>query len=362
MAQMFFSDYIMWHETTRYSPTAGEAPPTSYPALERGENSVGCSSGDVRLEEFRRTLARCLQSAWHTRTAPKADSWETSAHVGCPKGATGNVASEGPLGSRILDRPLDAEPNCRTHKETVSYQLSPEPCMAFIAEHGLELSEAGAPCLATGRTRDCSLETGSLVRDKKKPPDVVPTWCFWMKAASCLSPMSNAHGRPEGRHHISTIGSAKTEYRPLPPSVFLRSTDGRLSTSDFINATSRDSTSKTSFDIYSSIYEDLLSCCGIAARSTVIDEYKRIANDTRESKLSSSRLTHRSSTQQNSSGVKPIQPSRTLRHGTFQTSTCISGLLQPNWADHNLFSDRVFTHRVCRGKEPDTFLYLCETQ
>ena len=362
MAQVIFSDYNMWHETTRYSPAAGEAPPTSDPALERGENSVGCSPGDFRFEELRRTLARCVQKAWYTRTAPKTDTRKTAAYVGGPKGAIGKVASEGPLGSRILDRPLDAEPNCRTHKETVSYQLSPEPCMAFIAEHGLELSEAGAPCLTTGRTRDCSLETGSLVRDKKKPPDVVPTWSSWMKAASCLSPMSNAHGHREGRRHISTIGSAKTEYRPLLPSVFLRSTEGRLSTSVFINAISRDSTSKTSFDIYLSICEDLLSFCGIAARSTVIDEYKRISNDTRESNQSSSRLTHQSSTRQNSSGVKPIQPFQTLRHGTFQTSTGISALLQRNCADHNLFSDRVSTHRVCLGKESESFLYLCETQ
>ncbi len=362
MAQILFSDYIMWHETTRHPPTTGEAPPASYPASERGENSVGCSSMDFRLQEFRSTLARCIQTPWHARPASQADSWTTSSYVGCPKSPACKMASQGPTGSGIFYRPLDAQSHCGAHRETFSYRIPSQPCLAFVSEHGMELPEAGAPCLAEERAADCPLETCSLVRDKKKPQDVVPTWCFWMKAVSCLSPMSNEHGHPRAGHHISTIGFVRTEYRPLPPSAFPPSKDGQLSISDFTSVISRESTSKPSFDTYSGTCEVRSPCCGIAARSIVIDKSRPISNVIRESSQSSFLHTHRSSTLRNLSGIRPIQRFRISQHAIFQTSTCTFALPQTSYADPSNSSDRAFMPQVYHGEAFESFLYLCETQ
>lgn len=362
MARVECSEYIMWHETTRYSPTVGEAPPTGYPAFERGKDGVGSSPFRFCLEEFGGTMARCVQARGYACAPAEGDSRKTGTHHGSAEGSTRESASQGSVGGRILDRPVDAGADCGGHQETIPYCISSEPCMAFVAKPRVELPKAGATCLATERTGDRSLETGPLAGDKKKPPDVVPTWCFWMKAAFCWSPMSSAHGHPKDRRRISTTGFVRTEYRPSLLSAFRPSTDERLSTSAFISTISRESTSNTSFDICSNICEDASSCYGIAEQSIVIGKCGRISNDIPGSKPSSFHRTHRSSTLQNSSGVKRIQPFQTFRHGTSQTSTNISGVRQPDYVGHNHCSDRASTHPVCLGQEPELFLYLCETQ
>jgi hypothetical protein len=362
MARVEYSEYIMWHETTRYSPTVGEAPPTGYPASEGGKDGVGSSAFGFCLEEFGGTMARCIQARRYACTPVEGDSRKTGSYYASAEGATRQRASRGAVGGRILDRPVDAEADCGGHQETISYRVSSESCMAFAAKPWVELPKAGATCLATQRTGDSSLETGPLVGDKKKPPDVVPTWCFWMKAVSCWSPMSNVHGHPGDRRRISTTGFVRTEYRPSPRSAFRPSPDERLSTSVFISAISRESILNTSFDICSNMCEDASSCYGIAEQSIVIGKCRRISDDTRGSKRSSFHRTHQSSILQNSSGVKRIQPFQTLRHVTSLTSISISGLRQPDYGGHSHCSDRASMRPICLGREPDSFLYLCETQ
>lgn len=240
MAHLHFCSYIAGHETTREPATTGEAPPAGYPVAPTRQDSVGGGALAGRVQEFCGTMARGAQAQGLERASSQRYSWASSATIRCPESTLSKVSPPRTFGSRILDRPVDLTAHCQAHREALSCVISPQPRVATVAEHGLELSEAGAPRAAEGRTGDRTLETGSLARDKKKPQDVVPTWSFWMKAVSYSFPTSNAPGPPKGRRPISTTGSDKIGYRPLPPSAFLPNRDTPPSTSGFISAISRE--------------------------------------------------------------------------------------------------------------------------
>lgn len=138
MAQYHIFDCIMRHETTRYSPTAGEAPPTSYPTFEKGEHGVGCCPVDNRIQEFCSAMARRIRTPRQKRSESEADTRTSTPHDGCPEVATGKVSSQRSFGGGIFHRSLDTAAHFRAHREALSYRIPSQPRLAIVAEPGLE--------------------------------------------------------------------------------------------------------------------------------------------------------------------------------------------------------------------------------
>lgn len=264
MAHLYSCSYIVGHETTRKPATTGEAAPTGYPVAPTRQNRVGRGALAERVQKFRGTLARRAQAERLERASPQGYSWASSPTVRSPESTVSKVSLTRTLGSRILDRPLDLATHCGAHREALSCVVSPQPRMATVVKYGVELPEARASRPPAGRKSDRTLETDPLARDKKKPQNLGPIWCFWMKVAFSLFPISSVPGHPEARHLISTIGFGKTKYRPLLPSASHHISIAWACTSDFTNAVSRGAMSRVSFAICSNISEDLSCCYGTA--------------------------------------------------------------------------------------------------
>ena len=117
-------------------------------------------------------------------------------------------ASEGRLGLRLSQRPLDFKENCVGNSKRIRGAVSPQSYLADPARRGVVLPGSRAACHSTRREGHRTLEALQVAAYKKKPKDLGPILFSWMKAASCLSPHAVARGgRGVARRSSTTVTS-----------------------------------------------------------------------------------------------------------------------------------------------------------
>jgi len=359
---MSFYSYIVWHETTGKRSTVGTPPPTSHPTLAPEKVRVGHSSIARRLEELDRTMARGIQETRDQGTSSQTHTRASTPPEQGTESEVGEVSLERSALGRVLDRPVDFRAYCHTDRETLSCNLSSEPCLATVTEHGMELSETRAPSAPEGRRGHCRVGAKRVASDKKKPHDVALISYSWMKVDFCSSPMSGAPGHHGDRHSTSIIGSSKIESLLLGPSAFLHTGDMPDCTCSSVRTASNITTSRSSCSISFGICVGLLFCCGIGERFTVIIPSNRSLRNTHDWTQSFSLPTRLNSTRPNISGIEPtlLSPIASLTLSRISTTDYI-----PLLADCDLpsnVSGHAFMQVGCRGSADLLFLYLCEAQ
>ena len=362
MELMLFYSYIAWHETTRNSPTTGEASPTRYPVTGEGNDGVGDRPLDRRLEEFRCTMARRIPAQRCKSTSPKTNSRASLSIVRPPEEGVDPNTFRGPSGCRVWNGPLDAEASCPSDQEAVPDQLSSESSLAAPGTTGMELSETRTSCPPTGRKGNRTLESDRLASHKKKPHDLAPISYSWMKAAFYSSPMSGGPGRRGARPRISTTGSNRIEYLRSAHSASLQAggTSGSICSSG--RTVLRIQMSRSSWDISSVTSADPSCCCGIGGQSTVTAPSNRSLTDTRECTQSSFLPMHPNSTRRSTSGIDPTLRSPTASRRVSCSSEAGSMASRAGSARLNNASGHVFMQATYRGGDEISFLYLCESQ
>jgi len=354
--------YIVWHETTRNAPTTGGAPPTGYPVIENGQDSVGHSPLARSLEELHCTMARRIQAQWFEGAPPQTHSG-TSLSAVCPTEDRADPTAFGRSTScGVHNGPLDLETSCASHLETVSHSISSQPLVATFGTTGMELSKTRTTRQAEGRGSNRQVDREGLASHKKKPQDLAPISYSWMKAGFCSSPMCDAHGLQKVRRPTFTIGSSRTESLPLEPSRFLHTGGTWDFTFNSVLEASSMLTSLASCSICSNTSEERSSSCGIEELFTAIipsDPSLMLIQDCIQSFFQNMLP---SSTPRNISGTGRISRSQiaspTVRH-TFTVNCTPSPV---NYDILSNLSGHAFTQANCLGGDDMLFHYLCEAQ
>src|SRR5436309_2992616 len=222
MAHLIFNSYIAWHETTRKRSTVGTPPPTGDPPSAPEQDRVGHRSIARRLEELCCPMARGLQETWLESAASETHTRASTALIESTEGEACKVSAERSHRGRIFNRSLDLGADSQSDRETFPCELSPEPCLATVARHGMELSKTRAPRAPKERRSHSALDTARMATHNKKPQNLAPISYSWMKVDFCPSPMSGEPGPPGARRRTSTIGSNRIESLPLAHSASLQ--------------------------------------------------------------------------------------------------------------------------------------------
>ena len=130
---------------------------------------------------------------------------------------------KGALGTGLSNRSMDLETRRAADPPAVRGTLPSRSCLEAPDSVGMELSEARTLGPATGRGRDCTVETVPLAPYKKTLDDGGPTSSFLMDRASSSSPTWPVPGRRKAARRscaicISRIGSPRSVRWPCRPS------------------------------------------------------------------------------------------------------------------------------------------------
>src|SRR4029453_11667112 len=136
--------------------------------------------------ELRRARGASVSARPAERVACPAHAGPPAPVDGDPEGAPPAVAAPRRAGRRTPDRVVDAQAHRHADRGGVRRALqSSRRVEALAARPALELAETRTACAPAGRGGHRPLEDTHVAGYKKTPPDVGPTSCFSMKAASC---------------------------------------------------------------------------------------------------------------------------------------------------------------------------------
>jgi len=362
MAHLIFYSYISWYETTRKRSTVGTPPPTGDRTAAPEQIRVGHRSVARRFEELCCSMARGLQETWLQGTPSQTHPGASTPPLDSTESEARKVSAERSHCSGIFNRSLDLRAYSQSDRETFPCELSPEPCLATVAEHRVELSKTRTPCTPKGRTSHSALGTAGMAPNKKKPQNLAPISYSWMKVDFCSSQMYGAPGHQEARHLTSTIGSSRTESLPLGPSASLHVGVTPDFTCSSARAASNIEMSSSFCSISSGTCGDRLCCCGIGERSTAIIPSDRSLTNDQDCIQNFSLPTRLNLTRRNTSGIGPISLSPIASPTLSRISTV--GCIRSH-ADSELprnGSSHAFMRVDCLGGNNTLFLYLCEAQ
>lgn len=352
----------MGHETPRNIPTTGASAPTGYPDVEERQTFVGSGSLGRCIQEFCFPLVREVQEKWLEGTSPKGNSWTTSPAISIPEKESGKITSQRLSGLWIFNGPMDFGTHRSPHQTALPHFLSPQSCLALAGSHGLELSETGTARSPEKREGNRALETVCVAPYKKTPKSSKPTWFLSTRVASCSSLTLNAHGRPEDALLSFTISTNKTVSPPLTLWWSPLKENGWRFICVSVPETLKAGTFNCSSNIFSDTCEVTSSFCGTGAPFTDTVRFNSSLQNIGEFILNSFQLMPQNSIPQSMCGIKPT-PLCPITH----PEICLdskANLTFPFGESSPLrnFSGLVYMPPTCRGRDSQSFLYLCETQ
>ena len=362
MEHYYFFRYTWGYETPRNLTATGEATPTGHPVVESRETSVGGGAGLKCLQELGLPVVRGLQKEGARGASPQTDP-RPSTQVIQDSEATVDEASSGrPFGLRPSYGPVDLEADRSVDPGTVSYSLSPQPCLAVTSRHGVELPETGAPSPTTGRSGDRPLEAVPLAAYKKTLKDLAPIWSSSMNPVSCSSPTWPAPGPLKAKRRSFTIGTNRIGSRQSAPWRCLPNGDDWRFIFSFAPAISRGWMSEPSSNTCSGIFGGRWCCSGIGEPSTGVNKLNTGVLNTRDSRWNISRPMRRNSTQRSISGARRIARWPTVHRWTWSSLTEGSKARCGESGNRKNSFGPVSTLPIYPGPDKPSFLYLYETQ
>ncbi len=356
-------DYTILHETLRNRTAVGEAAPAGHPTAKGGQESVGSGSRGGFIGKLGISLAAYVSREGFPRARSQAHPWASSEAVNSHEESLGQASPEGSRGCRLQDRLMDVAAHSHPDPAAVWRALSPLPRVEAPGQPGMELSETGAPGIATGRRRDCPLEALPLAAYKKTRKNVGPIWSSSMNPAFCSFPMSGAPGRPKGRPPFSIISTSRTAFLPSVPLPSLPKEGVWPCTSGCAPATLPVWTSARFSKACSSISVAPWCSSGTEAPSTVEGKSSIFFRSIRGWMFTLSLPTHPNSIRQNTSGIKLITPSPTAHRRISRNSKGCCAIQSGAYdVPKNSFGP-VSMLPICPGYDDhEYFHYLCKTQ
>lgn len=351
------------HETLWNRTAVGKAAPAGHPAVKSGQKSVGSGTGLKRICKLGVSLVANISREGFQRATPKSHSRASSQAIQVPEDSVGEVASEGPPGSRLSDRPMDLKAGSQSNRPRVWGSISPLPRLEAPDKPEVELSETRAPSVGKGRRRNCSLEALPLAPYKKKPKDLGPIWFSSMNLGFCLFPMSPVLGHPKGRPLSFIISISKTEF--LPSVVF------RCPLKEgawpfifgFAHAISQDWMFVLSSKACLNTSAVQWFCCGIEGPSTAGRKSSNFFLVIRDCTFITFPPTHRNSIRQNMFGLRLTVPSATVRRRTLRSSKECSEIQCGGYEAPKSSFGPVSMLPIYHGYgKNESFHYLCKTQ
>jgi hypothetical protein len=353
--------YSLSHETSGNRATTGKASPTGNPVVKSGQEPVGGSECRKLFRKFGVPMVSGIQIKGSERVATTTHSWSTAQAYQSTKGQAREGAPQRSTSCRLSNGYVDITARGRSNRPPIWHSVSSFSCLETSRRHEVELPEAGTPSPATGRRKNCPLETLPMASYKKTRDNVGPIWCFLMKAAFYSSPPSDARGLQKERRRTSIISTSKTVYPRSAPLQYLPRESESLSISAIRPRTSMVSMSGLFSGPYLNIFEDLWSCFGMAVQSTDGKKSHNLLSDIPGSKSNGSRHTHQNSTLPNMFGIKPTALSQTARRKIYQRSARCCEVRSANSEDRKSFFGLASMRPSCLGQD-NIFHYLCKAQ
>ena len=121
---------------------------------------------------------------------------------------------------RLLHRAMDTETCGRDNLQAFWRSLRTVQHLACVETNGLELPKARTQSPRTRRAGRSHLAKDRLAPYKKKPKEAAKPLFCWMKAALCFSQLFDELGLREDKLPSITVGTAETDSRPSPRSLF----------------------------------------------------------------------------------------------------------------------------------------------
>jgi hypothetical protein len=265
----------MLYETKRQSPAIRESTSAGYYHAALRENVPGCRERTGFIAEFSRSVVAGVQERRPPRHSKSGEMGTTTAPCrSAAKEFKEDPASRGVF-CRIHHRFMDAEAYRTADSKRIRYSLYKCRSLEITApEFRMELPETGKTCIATGRKSNCGMESKNLAPDKKKPEDLGPILRFWMKAGSCLFPLSAKHGlQPVVRQFCGTV-TGGIKYRRSAVLPYRRVVKESVSSSGFTRTTSLGMKLSVSFGICCAMFAKRLFSYGTADRFTNVRTLK----------------------------------------------------------------------------------------
>ncbi len=178
-----------------------------------------------------------------------------------------------------------------------------------------------------------------------------------MKAVFCSFRTYGVHGRQKDRHRTFIIGLSKTGYLPSALSASPLTIGTSVSTSSFARIISHTGMLNAFFNTLCGTFQDGLSCCGIAERSTSNDLFNCFSINTRGFTLNSSRRMHLNSTRPNTSGIAQTSPCPTGHATVEKNSTSAYSPSLLNSDPHKMISGLAFMPPTYPCHVNSSFLY-----
>jgi hypothetical protein len=353
--------YHSGHETQWNRTATGEAAPTGNPVAKRGKEPVGGSPSIECICKFSVSLVPDISGGGRAGIAATPHSRTPVQAFSSAEECAGESASEGVLGGRISDGVMDIAADCRGNREAVRDPISSQSCLEGSGKSGMELSEAGATCVAKGRGCHRTLGETPVAAYKKRPQDLVPTLYFLMNPVLCSPQASAGRGRRKGELHFCTMSTAMPEYPPSVPSPSPPGKDAYRCISDSAGGISRGWMSGVFSAPSSRISGGMWFCCGTGAQSIDAKKSRDSLDNTAGFIANIFPPMPRNLTLQNTSGIGPIAPSRTAHPKTCVSSPGCCTIRLENCGVPKRSSGRASMPPHCRG-EDDPFHYLCNTQ
>lgn len=361
MENMCYLCYSMIHETSGNSATAGKASPTGNPVVKSGQEPVGRGKCRKLFREFGIPMVSVISKTGTKRVATSTHSWPSTKTYQSAEGQAHQAAAERSFGRWLSDRHVDVTACGRSNRPSIRHSVPSFPYLEAPWQHGVELPEAGTPSPATGRRKNCPLETVPMASYKKTRHNVGPIWPFLMKAAFCSFQPLEKRGLQKGKRRFFIISTNMTGYPPSAPLRYPRNESASLCISGIKPKVSTASMSEPFLHPCSNIFEDRWFCCGMAAPSTCEKRSNTLLPNIEDSKSNDSRRMLRSLTRRNMFGTRLTALLATARHRISQNLASCYALPSVKSEDLRNFFGPASTHLNYRG--PDKFFhYLCKDQ
>ncbi len=351
----------MVHETSGNRATAGKASPTGNPVVKSGQEPVGSGKCRKLFRKFGVPMVSDISKTGSERIAATTHSWPTTQTHQIAEGQAYQAAAERPFGRRLPDGYVDLTACGRNNRTSIRHSVPSFPCLEAPRQHGVELSEAGAPSPATGRRENCPLETVPMASYKKTRHNVGPIWPFLTKAAFFSSLRSDERGLQRERPRSCITSTNRTGY---PPSAHLRSPRKESVSHCISDIRPRILTASMSEPFLrpcSNIFGDRWSSCGMEEPSTCEKRSNNLLRSIGDSRLNVFRHMLRNSTRPNMFGTRPTALLPTAHRKIYRNSAACCEMPSGKYEDRRSSFGLASMHLSYRG--PDKiFHYFCKSQ
>jgi hypothetical protein len=187
------------YENQRHSGGVGSPPTDCRPVVHGGLHVGGCGALRGRVDFFDQALEAGL--AARRRGRPGRQAATASALPACRRaeGATRRDLVAGPVGRRVLQRPLDLCPRGAGDPTRIRRDVPCRPRRPHLARFGLHAAKAATQSARARRSRDRALAARRLAAHQKRGARRKASIVFLDETGFMLQPLNRRTWAPRGQ-------------------------------------------------------------------------------------------------------------------------------------------------------------------